>query len=53
MEEIPYALIIVCVMYAQICTKLDINFIDGMLGKYQSNPCFDHWKIVKKVLRYL
>jgi hypothetical protein len=33
--------------------KLDINFTEGMPGKYQSNPCFDHWKVVKKVLRYL
>ena len=24
-----------------------------MLGRYQSNPSIDHWKVVKKVLRYL
>ena len=24
-----------------------------MLGRYQSNPCIDHWKVAKKVLRYL
>jgi len=25
----------------------------GMLGRYQSNPGLDHWKVAKKVLRYL
>ena len=24
-----------------------------MLGRYQSNPGLDHWKVAKKVLRYL
>ena len=24
-----------------------------MMGRYQSNPSIDHWKAVKKVLRYL
>ena len=24
-----------------------------MLGRYQSNPRLDHWKTVKKVLKYL
>ncbi|XP_070035119.1 secreted RxLR effector protein 161-like [Nicotiana tabacum] len=24
-----------------------------MLGRYQSNPVIDHWKVAKKVLRYL
>ena len=39
-------------MYAQVCTKLDINFTVGMLGIYQSNPGLDHWKSANKVLRY-
>jgi len=40
-------------MYAQTCTLSDISFDVGMLGQYQSNPGMDHWKAVKKVLRYL
>jgi hypothetical protein len=24
-----------------------------MLGRFQSNPGMDHWKVVKKVLRYI
>ena len=40
-------------MYAQVCTRLNIAYIAGMLGRYQSNPGLDHWKAAKKVLRYL
>ena len=40
-------------MYAQVCTRPDIAYVVGMLGQYQSNPSIDHWKTIKKVLRYL
>jgi len=53
MENIPYASIVRSLMYAQTCTRPDISFAVGMLGRYQSNPGLDHWKAAKKVLRYL
>ena len=53
MENIPYASIVGSLMYLQTCTRPDISFIVGMLGRYQSNPSIDHWKAAKKVLRYL
>ena len=28
-------------------------FTVGMLDRYQSNPRLEHWKVVKKILRYL
>ena len=40
-------------MYAQVCTRLDIIFAVGMLGRYQSNLGIDHWRAAKKVTRYL
>ncbi|KAL2340597.1 hypothetical protein Fmac_008537 [Flemingia macrophylla] len=40
-------------IYAQTCTRLDISFAVGMLGRYQSNLGLDQWKIAKKALRYL
>ncbi|KAL6314801.1 hypothetical protein AAG906_027151 [Vitis piasezkii] len=36
-----------------VCTRPDIAFSVGMLGRYQSNPSIDHWKAAKKVMRYL
>ncbi|XP_070049095.1 secreted RxLR effector protein 161-like [Nicotiana tomentosiformis] len=53
MESIPYFSIVGSLMYAQTCTRSNISFAIGMLGRYQSNPEIDHWKATKKVLRYL
>ncbi|XP_068497891.1 secreted RxLR effector protein 161-like [Phaseolus vulgaris] len=53
MENIPYAFVVGCLMYAQTCTRPDISFAVSMLRRYQSDPGFDHWKVANKVLRYL
>jgi hypothetical protein len=53
MQKIPYASAVGSLMYAQVCTRPDIAFIVGMLGRYLSNPGMDHWKAAKKVMRYL
>jgi len=53
MENIPYASVVRSLMYAQTCTRPDISFAVGMLGRYQSNPRLEHLKAAKKVLRYL
>ncbi|TYJ96195.1 Retrovirus-related Pol polyprotein from transposon TNT 1-94 [Cucumis melo var. makuwa] len=53
MEIIPYASIVGSLLYAQTYTRPNISFAKGMLGRYQSNPRMDHWKAMKKVLRYL
>ena len=53
MEGIPYASAVGSLMYAQTCTRPDISFAVGMLGRYQINPGLDHWKAAKKVMRYL
>ena len=53
MNDIPYALIVGSLMYAQTCTRQDISFAVWMLGRYQSNLGMDHWKVAKKVLWYL
>ncbi|WKA08924.1 hypothetical protein VitviT2T_026606 [Vitis vinifera] len=48
MKNIPYASAIGSLMYVQVCTRPDIAFTVGMLGRYQSNPSMDHWKATKK-----
>ena len=53
MQKIPYASVVGSLMYAQVCTRLDIACIVGMLGRYLSNPGLDHWKAAKQVMRYL
>ena len=53
MKNVPYASALGSIMYAQVCTRPDIAFATGLLGRYQSNPGHDHWVAAKKVMRYL
>lgn len=53
MQKIPNVSTVESLMYAQVYTHSDIAYIIGMLEKYLSNPCVDHWKSVKCVMRYL
>ena len=51
MKNIPYAFAVESLMYAQVCTRPNIAFVVGMLGRYQNNPGIDHSKAAKKVMR--
>ena len=42
MKNIPCASVIGSLMYAQVCTRPDIAFAVGILGRYQSNLGLDH-----------
>ncbi|CAH9069617.1 unnamed protein product [Cuscuta europaea] len=53
MKKIPYASVVGSLMYAQVCTRPDIAYIVGMLGRYLSNPGMAHWVAAKRVMRYL
>jgi hypothetical protein len=53
MKVVPYASAVGSLQYAQVCTRPDLAYVTGLLGRFQSNPGLDHWKLVKKVLRYL
>ena len=53
MQKIPYSSVVGSLMYAQVCTRPDIAFIVGVLGRYLNNPGMDHWKAAKRVMRYL
>jgi hypothetical protein len=53
MESIPYESVVGNLMYAQVFLRLDIAYAIGMLRRYQSNLGMEHWKVAKKVMRYL
>ncbi|XP_058099580.1 secreted RxLR effector protein 161-like [Magnolia sinica] len=53
MKDNSYALAVGSIMYAQVCTRMDIAFVVGMLGRYLSNLGMNYWIVIKKVLRYL
>lgn len=53
MSGVPYTSAIGSLHYAQTCTRPDIAYAVELLSRYQSNPGMEHWKRVKKILRYL
>jgi len=53
MQKIPYASAVGSLMYAMQCTRPDICFAVGMMGRFQSNPGPAHWTAVKCILKYL
>ena len=53
MRQIPYASAVGSLMYAMLCTRLDICYSVGMVSRYQSNPGLKHWQVVKYILKYL
>ena len=53
MQKTPYEYVVGSLMYAQVCTRPDIAYIIGVLGRYLSNTEMDNWKATKRVMRYL
>ena len=53
MKAVLYSLVVGSLMYAQVCIHPDIAFIVGLLRMYLKDPNQSHWKMAKKVLRYL
>ncbi|XP_047266950.1 secreted RxLR effector protein 161-like [Capsicum annuum] len=52
-KDVSYPSSVGSLIYAQVCTCLDIAFIVNALESYQTNPGRIHWVASKKVMRYL
>ena len=53
MSRISYISAIGSLMYAMLCTRLDIAFAVSVTSRYQSNLDKEHWIAVKNILKYL
>ena len=53
MSRIPYSSTVGSLMYAMVCTRLDIAHVVGVVSKYMDNLGKEHWKEVHWILRYL
>ena len=42
MKNIPYASTLGSLIYTQVCTRPDISYVVGMLGRYQSDLGLEH-----------
>ena len=53
MAHVPYTSDVGSIMYAMVCTLLDIAHVVGVLSKYMSMPGKEHWTTIKRVFKYL
>jgi hypothetical protein len=53
MSRVPYSSTLGSLMYAMVCTRLDIAHVVGVVSKCMNNPNKEHWDTVKWILRYL
>ena len=53
MKAVPFAFTVCSLIYAMLCTGLDIYHAMCLVGKYQSNSGPDHWTVVTCNLKCL
>ena len=53
MQLVLYAFAVGSLMYAMLCTKLDIYFEVDMMSSYQFNPGLECQTAIKHILKYL
>ena len=51
MSRVPYASAVGSLMYAMVCTRLDIAHVVGVLSRYMSKPGKEHWTTVKIIFQ--
>ena len=47
MRRVSYASVVGSLMYAMVCTRLDIAYAVGVVSRFLSNPGRQHWEAVK------
>ncbi|RVW99466.1 Retrovirus-related Pol polyprotein from transposon TNT 1-94 [Vitis vinifera] len=53
MQKVPYASVVGSLLYAMVCTRLDIAHVVGVVNRFLSNPGKEQWAVVEWILRYL
>ena len=53
MFRVPYSSAVGSLMYAMVCTRLDISHAVEVVRRYMNNPGKEHWEAVKRILKYL
>jgi hypothetical protein len=53
MSRVPYSSAVGSLMYAMVCTRLDIAHAVGVVSRYMNDLGKEHWMVVKWILKYL
>ncbi|KAL4203777.1 hypothetical protein AMTRI_Chr01g105590 [Amborella trichopoda] len=52
-ERVSYRSAVGSLMYAMTRTRPDLSFFLSLVSRFQSNPGEEHWKTIKRIIRYL
>lgn len=52
MVKVPYETIVGNLMYAIVCTNLDLAHALGLVSIFMSNLGLEHWVAMKRIFRY-
>ena len=53
MSKVPYSSVVGSPMYAMVCTRPDLAYAVSMVNRFLNQPQKEHWKVVKRIFRYL
>ena len=53
MSKVLYVSAMGCLMYAMVCTRLDLAYVVSTVSKYMVNLGREHWNRVKWIFIYL
>nr|AAT01387.1 putative polyprotein [Oryza sativa Japonica Group]AAT44170.1 putative polyprotein [Oryza sativa Japonica Group] len=53
MSRVPYSSVVGSLMYAMVCSRLDLSHAMSLVSRYMANPGKEHWKAIQWIFRYL
>ncbi|KAG8482597.1 hypothetical protein CXB51_024457 [Gossypium anomalum] len=53
MSHVPYSSAVGSLMYAMVCSHLDLSYTVSAVSRCMANPDKEHWKAVQWIFRYL
>ncbi|XP_038895880.1 secreted RxLR effector protein 161-like [Benincasa hispida] len=49
MSRVPYASAVGSLMYAVVCTRLDLAHVVSVVSRFMGQPMKEHWQVVKRI----
>jgi ATP-binding cassette subfamily B (MDR/TAP) protein 1 len=53
MSRVPYSSAVGSLMYAMVCSHLDLSHALSVVSRFMANPGKEHWRVVQWIFRYL
>ena len=47
MLRVPYSSAVGSLMYAMVCSRLDLSYAMSLVSRYMANPDKEHWNAVQ------